>query len=61
MKTEAQKRATAKYESKAYNKITLRVRKDKEPTRETITAAATAAGESLNEYIVNSIIERMQN
>jgi len=61
MKTEAQKRATAKYESRAYSKILLRLRNDKEPTRDTIQAAAAAAGESVNEYIINSIIDRMKN
>jgi uncharacterized protein (DUF1778 family) len=52
--------ATTRYESKAYNKITLRVRKDGEINLETITAAATANGESLNQFIITAITERME-
>ena len=52
--------ATTRYESKAYSKITLRLRKDTEPTRETITAAAAAAGLSLNAYIIEAVKEKMQ-
>lgn len=61
MVSKAHIKATTKYESKAYDKVLLRIRKDGELTREDITAAATAAGESLNEYILNSIRERMNN
>lgn len=57
--TEAQKRAHAKYQSKAYDKILLRLRKDSEPTRETITQKAEAAGMSLNAYIVEAIREKI--
>jgi len=59
MKSDAQKKASGKWESKAYDKILLRIRKDTEPTRETITAAATAAGMSLNAYIMQAIQEKM--
>lgn len=59
MVTKAQTKAKIKYETKAYDKVLLRIRKDGDLTREDITAAATAAGESLNEYILNSIRERM--
>lgn len=61
MVSKAHIKATTKYESKAYDKVLLRIRKDGELTREDITAAATAAGESLNEYILNSVRERMNN
>ena len=57
--TEAQKRAHAKYQSKAYDKILLRIRKDTEPTRETITQKAEASGMSLNAYIVEAIREKI--
>ena len=57
--TEAQKRAHAKYQSKAYDKILLRIRKDTEPTRETITQKAEAAEMSLNAYIVEAIREKI--
>jgi len=59
MKTEAQKRATAKFERSVYDKILLRIRKDTEPTRETITAAADAAGLSLNGYIMEAVREKL--
>ena len=57
--TEAQKRAHAKYQSKAYDKRLLRIRKDTEPTRETITKKAEASGMSLNAYIVEAIREKI--
>lgn len=59
--TPAKVRAQTKWEAKAYDKVLLRIRKDGDLTRDDITAAATAAGESLNEYILNSIRERMNN
>jgi len=60
MASEAQKRANQKWESKAYDKVLLRIRKDTEPTRETITAAADAVGLSLNAYIMEAVKEKMQ-
>ena len=57
--TEAQKRAHAKYQSKAYDKILLRIRKDTEPTREKIKKKAEASGMSLNAYIVEAIREKI--
>lgn len=61
MVSKAQIKAQTKWESKVYDKITLRTKKESDISREAITAAATAAGESLNEYILNSIRERMNN
>ena len=58
--TKAQKKATAKFESKTYDKVLLRIRKDTEPTRETITEQAKKSGESLNEYIINAIKQRLE-
>lgn len=55
--TEAQMRATAKYEAKAYSKVLLRVRKDE---MELIRAAVEASGESLNGYIMKAVRERME-
>lgn len=52
-------KATGKYEKKAYDKVLLRLRKDTEPTRETITAAAEAAGMSLNAFIVEAVKEKI--
>ncbi len=58
--TEAQKKAHAKYQSKTYDKVLLRLRKDTEPTRETITSKAAAHGMSVNAYIVEAITEKIQ-
>lgn len=61
MVKESQKKTTTKYENKVYSKICIRIREDRdEITREAITAAAAAAGESLNEYILNAVKLRMQ-
>lgn len=56
----AHKEATQRYEQKAYDKVLLRLRKDTEPTRDTITAAADAAGLSLNAYILEAIKEKLE-
>lgn len=60
-KTAAQQRANTKFEHNAYDKITVRVRKDGSHTRADIQQAADAKGESLNQYILNAIDMRMQN
>jgi len=59
MQSTAHKKATQRYEQKAYDKVLLRIRKDTEPTRETITAAADAVGLSLNAYIMEAIREKI--
>lgn len=59
--TDAQRRAKAKFESKAYDKILLRLRRDTEPTKKQITQAATDAGETLNAYIIEAIKRRMES
>ena len=59
MPTQAQVKAQSKWENKVYNKVLLRLRKDTEPTRETITEAATAAGMSLNAYVLDAVKEKM--
>jgi len=57
--TAAKMAAVNRYNQKNYVKITLRVRNDTEPTRDTISAAAAEAGESLNEFILNAIKQRL--
>lgn len=52
-------KATIRYESKAYDKILVRVRKDGDLTRDMIALSAQAHGESMNEFILNSIRARM--
>lgn len=54
-------KATIRYESKAYDKILLRLRKDGELTRDMVALAAQARGESVNEFIINAIRERMSD
>ena len=56
-KTDAQRRANAKWEAKAYKKILLRIRME---DFEEIAAAIEASGESANGYIVKAIRERME-
>jgi predicted HicB family RNase H-like nuclease len=51
--------ATTRFEHKTYDKITVRLRKDGELTRELVAQAASEAGESVNEYVINAIRERM--
>ena len=60
MRSEAKKKADAKWEQKAYDKVLLRIRKDTEPTRDTITQAADAAGLSLNGYIMQAVKEKLE-
>jgi predicted HicB family RNase H-like nuclease len=59
--SKAQIRANTKYESKAIEKITLRLRKDGGYglKREDVQKAADAAGLSINEYVIQAIKEKM--
>ena len=59
MPTPAQVRATTKYEHNNYDKITVRLKKSGEITRQDIQAAADQAGESLNQYIINAVKMRI--
>lgn len=63
-KSAAAIRANTKFESKAYDKILLRLRKDRlDPSglsRESIQAAADAAGMSLNGFILQAVSEKMK-
>lgn len=58
--TQAQNKATQKYIHNSYDQIVLRVRKDTEPTRATITQAAAESGQSLNAFIMEAISEKMK-
>ncbi|MEE0266282.1 MAG: hypothetical protein U0L18_11445 [Acutalibacteraceae bacterium] len=55
--TEAQKRANAKYNAKAYDRVELKVKKGK---KETIKAHAEQQGESLNGFINRAIDEAIE-
>lgn len=56
-------RATTRFESKAYDKIQVRIRKDRMDdsglTREMIQQAASAEGMSVNAYILQAVSEKM--
>ena len=55
--SEAQKRANAKYNAKAYDRVELKVKKGK---KETIKAHAEQQGESLNGFINRAIDEAIE-
>lgn len=57
IRSEAQKKAVAKYNAAKYEQIQLRVEKGK---KETIKAFAESRGESLNGFINRAIDEAMQ-
>jgi predicted HicB family RNase H-like nuclease len=57
MVTEAQKKATEKYEQNNYDKFLLRLHKGRKAE---IKAAANAKGQSLNSFINESIDEHMK-
>lgn len=62
-KSEAQKKANIEFESKVYDKILIRIRKDRlDPSglsREKIQQAAEKDGMSLNGYILQAIKEKI--
>ncbi len=60
MPTPAKVKAQVKWEAKAYDKILLRIRKDAEPTRETIAKFAESKGLSLNAFVLEAIAEKIQ-
>lgn len=58
--TKAHIKATTKYESKAYDKILLRLRKDSDINKDAIQAAADRAGQSLNSFILEAVEEKIK-
>ena len=57
--SDAQKRATAKFEKNAYDKILLRIRKDGKINRDTIQKEAEKRGESVNAFILDAIEKKI--
>ena len=53
--TEAQRRATAKWDRDNTEKITLKLYRSRDPSKAQIQAAAEAAGKSVNAWIVDAI------
>ena len=60
MVSKAQIKAQTKWEAKVYDKITLRTKKDGDLSRDAITIAATATGQSVNEFILESVRRRIE-
>ena len=56
----ARTRANNKWNAKAYDRVNLIFKKDATPTKSEVQAAAEAAGESLNGYIVEAVKQRME-
>lgn len=57
--SEAQNKASQRYQKKVYDAINLRLRKDGEPNAAMIADAAKKAGESVNGFIKTAIAERI--
>lgn len=55
--SKAQLRAKSKYETKTYDKVLLRMKKGE---RDNVKAKADEIGESLNEFILKAINERIE-
>ena len=53
--TEAQRRASAKWQAENTEKITLKLYRSRDPSKAQIQAAAEAAGQSVNAWIVDAI------
>ena len=51
-----------RYNAKAYDRLSLILRRDGSAgcTKEDIQAAAVSAGESVNEYILKAVLQRMK-
>ena len=60
---EARARASKKYNAKSYEQISFRVRQDGSDgfDRDLIASEAEKHGESINQYIVKAIRERIMN
>jgi uncharacterized protein (DUF1778 family) len=51
---------TQEYIRNNYRQLSIRIREDQEPNRDQIAMAAAAAGESVNEYIMEAVRQRMK-
>ena len=60
MVSKAQIKSTTKYERNNYDKVTIRLRRDADLTRDKLQEAADAARESVNAYIIEAIRQRME-
>lgn len=59
--TQAQNKATQKYIKNNYETLYIRTRKDGEINKAVITESANKVNESVNEYVINAIKERIKS
>lgn len=57
--TEAQRAASLKWERENNEKITVKLRRGKDPGKDQIRAAAATAGQSVNEWIIEAIRDKL--
>ena len=58
--TKAGQKAVNKYIAKNYDRFNLVFKKERKPNQREVQAAADAAGESLNRYILGAVKQRMK-
>ncbi|MCI9642263.1 MAG: hypothetical protein HFJ98_05670 [Eubacterium sp.] len=59
--TQAQNKATQKYIKNNYDDLRIRIRKDDEINKAVITDNANKANESVNEYVVKAVKQRIES
>lgn len=59
--TQAQNKATQRYVKKSYDVLTIRTRKDDEINKAVITDNANKVNESVNEYVVKAVKQRIES
>lgn len=57
--SDAQRRASLKWERENNEKITVKFRRGADPSKEQIRAAAQAAGQSVNAWIIEAIRDKL--
>ena len=58
--TQAQNKATQKYIKKNYDELRIRVRKDDEINKTVIAEKANEVNESINEFVLNAVKQRIK-
>ncbi len=59
--TQAQNKATQKYIKNNYETLYIRTRKDSEISKAVITECANRVNESVNEYVINAVKQRIKS
>lgn len=57
--SDAQRKASLKWERENNEKITVKLRRGKDPGKDQIRAAAAANGQSVNEWIIEAIRDKL--